>query len=71
MVSAFTLASNPSMNPSPFASPGATRRHLLRQVFANRTGAALAGRLPAFRAPAPTKEGLNLMALGDEVRSGP
>ena len=62
---------NPSPAPAPFASPGITRRHLLRQVFAYSAAAALADRLPLFAAPAPTAptapsgEGLDFLMLGD------
>ncbi len=64
----FTLTTIPFMNSSRFTSPGITRRHLLRQVFAYSAAAALANRIPAFAAPAPvapTGEGLNFLMLGD------
>jgi len=53
------------MNSFPIASPGISRRHLLRQVFAYSAAAALAGRLPAFSAPAPGEDGLTFLMLGD------
>ena len=51
-----TLKSSvPPMNSFPPIPSGMTRRHLLRQVFAYSAAAALAGRLPAFSAPAPER----------------
>ena len=65
------------MNLTPSSSPGITRRHLLRQVFAYSAAAALANRIPLFGAPAPAgataatatttaaEGGLNFLMLGD------
>jgi tartrate-resistant acid phosphatase type 5 len=53
------------MNSFPVPSPGITRRHLLRQVFAYSAATALVGRLPAFSAPASSEGGLNFLMLGD------
>ncbi|HSI14344.1 MAG TPA: metallophosphoesterase [Chthoniobacter sp.] len=52
------------MKPLPTLPSGISRRHLLRQVFAYSAAAALAGRLPAFSAPA-AEEGLHFLMLGD------